>query len=126
MTTKPKVFKDMNGVIIRPGDTLVLSFFARWRQRPGNKRVAIDRMSGAEIIVPDEGNLGVSERHWVEYDVKWSGACLIAERGECSDFQVLMGAELFDENGKRIYAGSGFYYMNEGFQSHSYRVIKKS
>jgi len=51
----PKQFKDKNGNIIKPGDILLREFYARWRERPGHKRVAINGMSGNEVIVSDEG-----------------------------------------------------------------------
>jgi hypothetical protein len=120
---KPQVFKDKNGTAIKAGDVLLRRFFARWRERPGHKRVAVEGMSGREVIVSDEGGLKEAQEHWVQYLVKWSGACLIAERGECSDFQALMQAVLFDDNGKQIHEGSGFHYMNNAFNSSVYEVM---
>lgn len=124
MTTKQKIFKDKNGAVIQAGDILLRRFFAKWRERPGHKRVAIHGMSGNEVIVNDEGRLTEPVAHWVEYHVRWSGACLIAERGECSDFQALMMAELFDEEGGQIREGAGFHYMNAMFDSALYEVRK--
>ena len=120
---QPKEFKDRHGKRIKAGDILVRKFFARWRERPGHKRVAVESMSGRDVIVSDEGGLNEAQEHWVQYIVKWSGACLIAERGECSDFQALMQANLFDDKGKKIYEGSGFHYMNSVFDSTVYEVL---
>lgn len=122
MTSTPEVFTDKNGKIIKAGDVLLRHFFARWRERPGHRRVAINNMSDNEVIINDEGSLKEPESHWVKYHVKWSGVCLIAERGECSDFQALTQAEKFDEKGKTIHEGSGFHYMNSVFDSTVYEV----
>lgn len=117
-----KQFKGKNGVKIKAGDILLRRFFARLRERPGHGRVAHEGMSGSEIIVSDEGELMLPVEGWVQYHVMWDGACLIAKRGECSDFQLLMSTELFDKAGKRIYEGSGFHYMNGVFDSTVYEV----
>lgn len=119
---EPKEFKDKNGDTIKAGDVIERRFIARWRENPGHSRVAFDMM-GNERIQKDEGLLREPVQQWVRYHVKWSGACLIAERGECSDFQALMQAELFDEKGKRISEGSGFHYLNSVFDSTSYKIV---
>lgn len=121
---QPKEFKDKNGTTIFAGDVLLRIFFARWRERPGHRRIAINGMSGNEVIVMDEGPLKDPHAHWVKYHVKWSGACLIAERGECSDYQVLSQAEKFDAKGREIHEGGAFHYMNSVFDSTVYEVQK--
>lgn len=123
MSEYPEVFKDKNGTSIKAGDVLFRKFFVRHRERPGHKRVAISGMSGEEVIVPDEGKLKEAEEHWVTYRVKWSGACMIAERGDFSDFQALTADEIFDEKGNRISEGSKFHYMNCVFDSSAYEVL---
>jgi len=125
MNNEIKVFQDRNGRIIKVGDILFRGFFAKWRERPGGRRVAINGMSGNELIVADEGDLKDGEKHWVTYKVGWSGACMIAERHEASDFQALMQAELFDFDGGSIREGSGFYYFNDVFESENYTVRNK-
>ena len=120
--SEPMIFRDKNGTVIKSGDTLIRRFVARWRERPGHKRVAENSMGG-DVIIPDEGNLKEREPHWVKYHVKWEGACLIADRGECSDFQALMGAELFDDKNQKIHEGSGFHYFNNVFDSTVYEVV---
>ena len=125
MNTLPQQFKDKNWRDINVGDALILNFYARWRERPGKKRIATDNMSGQDGILADEGGLQPPKGCWVEYKVKWSGACLILDREGCSDFQALMGAELFDEKGKSISTGAGFYYMNKGFDSTVYKLKYK-
>lgn len=122
MQMQPSQFKDKNGVTIKAGDILICRFFARWRERPGHKRVAVESMSGRDVIVSDEGGLKDAEEHWAKYNVGWMGACLIAERGECSDFQTLMQAERFDAKGKMIDIGSGFYYLNGAFDTTKFEV----
>ena len=119
----PRIFKDKNGSEIKAGDILLRNYIARRRERAGHKRVAVDGMSGADVIVPDEGGLLEGEKHWVTYKVRWDGACMIAERHAWSDFQALSNAEQFDHDGKRIYEGSGFYYMNSAFDSEAYEII---
>ena len=118
-----KVFRDKNGTPIKAGDTLRRVFYARWRERPGHKRVAFDGMSGNDVIVADEGDLLERKKHWVTYKVKWSGACLVADRLAYSDFQALCGAELFDEAGYKIFEGSAFHYLNANFKSKVYEII---
>lgn len=117
-----KTFFDKNGAEIKAGDTLRRDFFARWRERPGHKRVAINGMSHEETIVPDEGRLLGAEKHWVKYSVVWSGACLVADRINYSDFQVLMQAEKFDSDGNGICEGAGFHYFNGVFDSTVYEI----
>jgi hypothetical protein len=123
MNLQMREFKDKNGATIKAGDVLLHRFFARWRERPGHRRVAIEGMSGREVIVSDEGGLKDAKEHWVQYTVKWSGACLIAERGKCSDFQALAQAELFDKKGNQIHEGSGFHYLNDVFDSTVYELV---
>ena len=115
-------FKDKNGSEIKAGDILFRNYIARRRERPGNKRAAVDGMSGADVIVPDEGGLLEGEMHWVTYKVRWDGACMIAERNAWSDFDALCNAEKFDYDGKSINVGSGFYYMNSVFDSEAYEI----
>lgn len=117
-----KTFKDMNGVEIKEGDLLLHKFYIRRRERPGAKRVGLDMM-GNEHICGDEGALGKPEECTIVYKVKWSGACLIADREEVSDFQSLSN-EKFNEKGDQIYEGSSFHYMNSCFDSTVYEVVK--
>ena len=119
----PRVFVDGAGHSIEAGDVLYREFCARRRERPGHKRVSINGMSGIESIVPDEGGLLAGERHWIKRVVGWSGSCLIADRLDYSDFQVLMGWELFNDDGERIYEGCGSVSMNGVFDSTVYVVV---
>ena len=120
----PKVFLDKNRRKIKAGDVLYRTFYARWRERPGAKKVVFNGISGQESIVPDEGRLLEAEKHWVTYKVKWAGACLIAERLDCSDNQVLSQAAKFDEKGTPISEGAEFYYFNNAFKSTVYEICK--
>ena len=123
MENSPKKFKDKYGVTIKPGDILFRKFFARWRDRPGHKRVATDRMTQEDIIVLDEGSLKDPVVNWITYEIGWNGACLIAKRKECFDFQALIQAELYDENGDRIIESAGIQYMNLAFDSTVYEIL---
>ena len=121
----PKQFKDKNGRTIKAGDVLIRRFFSRTRERAGMKRVAVDGFSGKDVIVNDEGSLLEPKEHWVKYHVEYLGACLIASRGECSDFQVLTSTELFDSKNREISEGSGFHYLNSVFNSEVYEVYNE-
>ena len=120
-----KIFKDSNGRDIQAGDILYREVFARWRERPGHKRVAINGMSGQEAVVRDEGNLLNATPQWITRKVRWSGACLIAERHEYSDFQAILGATLFDRDGKQVSESSAFDYMNSVFKGEVYTIINR-
>lgn len=117
--TKPKLFTDKNGKRIKPEDTLYREFFARWRKFPGHQKVLSET-----TIISDEGELQEAEKHWVTYQIEWKGACLVAFRKNCSDFNTLLQAELFDEQGNRISEGSGFHYLNDMFDSSVYEIIE--
>ena len=121
---EPKTFKDSAGKTIRPGDILYRQFYARWRERPGYKRVAEGSLSGRDVIVSDEGGLKPPTSHWVTYIVEWDGACLIAKRHTWSDFQALTGAEHFDAKGRKISERAAFHYMNGCFNSRKYTIHK--
>lgn len=117
-----KIFKDINGVEIKEGDLLFRKFYVRRRERPGARSVSLDMM-GNERICNDEGKLGEPEECGILYEVEWSGACLVAERREVSDFQALSHA-MFNDKGEEIFEGSGFHYMNSVFDSTVYEVVK--
>ena len=104
---------------------MIRRFFSRIRERAGMKRVAVDGFSGKEVIVNDEGSLLEPKEQWVKYHVEYCGACLIASRGECSDFQVLTNTELFDSKNREISEGSGFHYLNSVFNSEVYEVYNE-
>ena len=122
----PQEFKDRKGEIIKARDILIRWFYARWRERPGHKRVAIEGMSGLDVIIPDEGRLEKAQTHWAKYLVKWSGACLIAEMIDCSDYQSITQAELFDEKGQQVHVAPGFYYFNKVFDSMIYEIVRRT
>ena len=124
MTNEIKIFFDKNGTPIKAGDILYREFYARRRERPGARKVAINSMTGVEQIVSDEGALLPSngEKHWITRKVKWMGACLIAERIDCSDFQVLMQWEKFDENNESVCESSAFDYFNEVYDCTRYEI----
>ena len=114
---------DKNGREIQPGDTIRMTFNVRRRERPGGRRVAIEGMSGNEVIVPDEGGLLAPSVHWVDFAVRWSGACLIAERTAQSDFQTIMSAECFDiATGKSVSASTAMHYINAAFNGANFEV----
>jgi len=122
----PKVFKDKNGHVIKAGDILFRKFFIRKRERPGHKRVAFNPMSSEESIVLDEGKLLEKQiSSWIARKVLWSGACMIANVFEVSDYQAIIGGhEQFDPNsGKRIFESNNFQYMNNGFDSSVYEIV---
>lgn len=125
MKNSPKEFRDKHDVEIKSGNLLIRHFYARQRERPGNKRVAINSMTGQDVIVLDEGALKSQETHWIIYEVGWSGACMIAERRDCSDLDIILSSELYDEAGHRIHEGTAFYYMNSVFDSKVYEVLEK-
>lgn len=116
-----QIFKDMRGVEIKEGDLLFRKFYIRRRERPGARRVGLDMM-GNERICNDEGNLGEREECSIIYEVKRDGACLIADRYEVSDFQLL-SHPMFNEKGESISEGSGFRYMNSVFDSTVYEIV---
>ncbi len=123
MELHPKVFRDMHGDEIRAGDILFRQVFVRQRERPGHRRVAIDGMSEREEIVSDEGKLLKPVEHWIKRKVGWAGACMVAEREGCSDFQAIMGHSLFDENGKEVLEKTASISMNNTFDSTVYEIF---
>ena len=122
MSSKPKVFKDCNGREIKPGDVLIRRLFARRRERPGHRRVALDMM-GNEVVVNDEGGLVEPVECWVKYKVSWSGACMTADRVACSDLSLIHSSALVDKNGKEASDGAGFHWMSELFDSTVYEIL---
>jgi len=118
----PKVFKDKHGNEIKAGDILYRQVFVRRRERPGHSRVGIDGMTGNEMIVRDDGKLLDPKSHWITRKVTWSGACMIAEHDNCSDFEEIMTHELFNENGERIYEQSAIIDMNNCFDGSVYKI----
>jgi len=120
--TKPMVFRDKHGNEIKPGDILYRQIFVRRRERPGHRRVAINGMSGNETIVNDEGRLLDLEPHWITRKVGWVGACLVADRHECSDFQAISSHALFSANGERIFESSATKDMNNCFDGSVYEI----
>lgn len=116
-----RIFKDMNGVEIKEGDLLFRKFYIRRRERPGAMRVGLDMM-GNERICNDEGEFGEREECSIIYEVKWDGACMIADRYEESNSQA-SGNAMFNDKDERIFEGSGFHYMNSGFDSTVYEVV---
>lgn len=125
MSDLPKEFKDKNGKVIKAGDLLIRHFYVRRREHPGRRRVAIQGMSGNEVIVSDEGGLLDAERHWITYRAEWDGACLIADRDDCSDLNIVLQSSKFDENGNPINEGDGFHYFNSVFDSTVYEIINE-
>jgi len=122
MIKEAKKFYDKNGVEIKAGDILYREFYSRRRERPCQKRVAYDMM-GNEVIVSDEGELLSPEKQWIKHKVGWSGACMVMSRYDTSNFQGIMGSELFDEHGENIHETSAFTYFNSTFDSTVYEVI---
>ena len=119
-----KLPKDKNGRPIQAGDTIRLTFHNIQRQYPGRRRVAVNGMSGDEIILPDEGGYFPPTVQWVDFKVKWSGACLIAERSETSDFQAITSGEnVCIKSGKPINASSAMHYLNAVFSGKDFEVI---
>ena len=119
-----KLPKDKNGREMQAGDTIRLSCNVQHRERPGGRRVAISGMSGVESIVPDEGMLLEPEAHWVDFEVKWSGACLISERVGASDIQaILSGVCTSVTSGKWVGAASALHYLNDRFDGSEYEVV---
>lgn len=118
-----KLPKDKNGREIHPGDAIRMTFNVRRRERPGGRRVAVHEMSGNEVIVPDDGGLLAPTVHWVEFAVKWSGACVIAERTGLSDVQAIMSGECFDiTTGERVSASTAMHYLNSTFNGSNFEV----
>lgn len=114
---------DKNGREIQPGDTIRLNFNVRKRERPGGRRVAIEGMSGREVILPDEGGLLTPVAHWVDFYVEWDGACLMARRVGTSDFQVVMSGECLSiATGKHIDASAATRYLNSAFNGAEFEV----
>ncbi len=122
MKLHPKVFRDMHGKEIKAGDILFRTVIVRERERPHHKRVAICHMSGEESIVSDEGKLLEPKRHWITRKVGWNGACMIAEKGECSDGNGLANGELFDEDGESVFERVANLAMNNSFDSRAYSI----
>lgn len=122
MSQEMRTFKDKNGKTIKAGDTLIHKVRVKVRERPGAKRVAVRGMSGEEVIVPDEGKVTGFESLWIEYIVKWDGACLVAERAGCSDFNLLFGYEVVGDNGRGPSIGAASHYFNNAFNSQAFEV----
>jgi hypothetical protein len=119
-----KLPKDKNGRTINPGDTIRLTFNARQRERPGGRRVAIQGLSGNEVIVSDEGGLLAPAVHWVDFAVEWDGACLMARRVSTSDFQAVMSGECTSvSTGKPVSASSAMEYLNSVFNGADFEVM---
>lgn len=118
-----KLPKDKNGREIQPGDTIRLTVTVQRRARPGGRRIAIESMTDREVIVPDEGGLLPPAVHWVDFAVKWSGACLVAERIGASDFQAVMSGECKSVvTGKWVGASTAVHYMNATFDGAEFEV----
>ena len=119
-----KLPKDKNGREIQAGDTIRLAFRCRQRERPGHSRVAMNSMTGHESILPDEGGLMPATTQWVTFSVKWSGACLIAERLKVSDFQAVMSGENSSiKTGKSISASTAMHYLDAVFSGANFEVL---
>ena len=119
-----KLPKDNNGREIQAGDTIRMTFHNRQRERPGHRRVAVNGMSGNDVIVPDEGGLKPATTQWVTFSVKWSGACLIAERLETSAFQAVMSGENVSiTTGESVSASTAMHYLNEVFNGANFEVL---
>ncbi len=103
-----KLPKDKNGRTIQAGDTIRMVLKVERREFPGRSRVAIHGMSGNEVIVPDEGKMLPATTEWADYLVKWSGACLVAERVSQS------------ENAQYT---AGSYYLNSAFRGEEWEVM---
>ena len=93
LQSSPKEFYDKHGKKICAGCLIKLTAKVRKRERSGECRVAYNGMSGERSIVPDEGELDKGTKEWVTFRVGWSGACLVAEREECSDFDRIQSGE---------------------------------
>lgn len=119
----PTVFLDKHGQQIAAGDTLICHVLARWREFAGRKRVAVDGLRDMDAVVGDDGELMAAKAVWVEYHVTWSGACLVAIRGDTSDFQSLMQAELYDEQGNRVFIGAASYDFNSAFDATRFEIV---
>jgi hypothetical protein len=118
-----KLPQDKNGREIQPGNTIRMVFNVRQRERPGARRVAIEGMSGQEVIVNDEGSLGSPIPHWVDFVVDWDGACLVAKRVSMSDSQIIRTGECTSiMTGKRIDTSSAIHYLNTAFNSGDFQV----
>ena len=119
-----KLPKDKNGREIQAGDTIRLIFHNRQRERPGRRRVAVHGMSGNDVIVSDEGGWMPITTQWVTFSVKWCGACLIAERLETSDLQVVMfGENVSITSGESVSASSAWHYLNSVFNGADFEVL---
>ena len=118
-----KLPRDKNDREIQPGATIRLAFNVRRRERPGGRRVAINGMSGQEVIVNDEGALGAPTQHWVDFSVEWDGACLMARRVGTSDFQAVMSGECTSiAAGNHVGASSATHYLNSAFKGADFEV----
>lgn len=118
----PRVFKDKYGDPILAGDILFRKIFVRRREFPGGRRIAVDGMSEREVVIPDEGKLLEPEQHWITRKVGWDGACMVAERADCSDFQAIMVHSLFDETGEEIFEKCALISMDNTFDSEVYKI----
>jgi hypothetical protein len=121
-----QVFLDKYGQPIQAGDTIRCEFYLKSKEFPGRKRVIINSMNYDESIVPDEGEdvLDFDTLHFIEREVKWSGACLIAERANTSDFNALCQGTFVDADGNHIRESiAAIHYLNAGFKSQFYEVL---
>lgn len=119
--------KDKNKREIHAGDTIRMTFHCRQREHAGRRRVAEVGLSGREVVVPDEGDLGPPSVEWVEFLVKWSGACLVAERTRASDLQTVMSGEnMFIGTDKHANAASGTHLLNGAFRGEHFVVVRET
>ena len=118
------VLIDKKGRPIRAGDTIRLTFLNRQREHPGRRRVAIEGVSGQEVVVPDEGGMKPASLQWVEFFVYWSGACLVAKRIAQSDFQTLMSGENTSiVTGRFVPSTSAARYLDATFDGSEFELM---
>ena len=120
----PKLPRDRNGREIRAGDVIRMQFHVRRRQFPGRVRAAIQSLSGQEVVVSDEGAYLPPTVQWVEFKVRWDGACLVAERVKESDTQAIASGSCTSvQDGRPVDGKSAVRFLGASFCGSDFEIV---
>ncbi len=77
-----------------------------------------------EFLAPSENGLR-QNIHWIEYQVGWSGSCLVAVRGMWSSSLPIWELGATDKGGFAVVVGQPIYYLDEEFESGQYLIVER-